>query len=141
MSVTALLVFDALREDSRLARLGRRAEEAREAADGGLREMLNDRRILQSLPDEAGGESEISVPGPQKSMFRETGGAEGYDARITLVRTAPMLESSQRRVRAVLYEVRVEGESRSGHVADVEALIYRVGVAPSDTAGAEVYGR
>lgn len=142
MGVTALLVFQSLAEDARLASLEKRMREARAAAEGGLMESLNDARVIERLPEKAGGKSRIQLTGPSKSMFAEDETVSAsYEADLTLVRTAPMLESSQRRVRAVLYEVRVHGETSTGESADVEALIYRVGVAPRVTAAAEVYGR
>lgn len=142
LAVTGLLFIVALEDDAKLHGHERRRREARQAAEGGLMELLNDVRIQVLLPSSAGQEARLEYGKPSKSYFMsEDVTSPVYRAEVMLVRTTAPLESSQRRVRAVLYEAEVRATMPDGETADMEALIYRLGVAPSSWSGNEVFGR
>ncbi len=139
LGVTAMLVFADLIHDVEIWGWERRGREARAAAAGGIAEVLNDRRLPLLLPKEPGKPATVSFDAPADSPFVEAERGGRRRAEVTLVRTAPLLESSQRRVRAVLYELTVSSAHRGGGSSDVEAVIYQVGLAPEGEV--EVHGR
>ena len=103
--------------------------EAREAAEGGLMEILNDQQFGAQLPD-------LDTPGLRRTYTRDGAshfattsaerGTQDYSATVDLVRIAPMQESSYSVVRAVIYEVRVEATAADGMTAGVEAQVYKI---------------
>lgn len=138
MALTAVGVFEALQQNQERLFEQRRRDEARAVAEGGLAEILNDRRLLQILPTEAGAQAAFQYTRPASTEFSDDQG-ETYRGEVTLVRAAPALESSQRRIRAIVYEVRVAGRKYGEHASDVEAIIYRLGTTSGQPL--EVYGR
>ncbi|MBX2813262.1 MAG: hypothetical protein KTR25_15715 [Myxococcales bacterium] len=142
MTITALGVLQTLEHDAQLHQLEDRILSARATAEGGLREVLNDARILTLLPSSAGDSAKLVFSQPSVSEFFGSGSqAPKYTAKVTLVRSAPALESSQRRVRMVLYESKVRSEVVGGNTSEIEAVIYRLGIVPNNQSGAEVFGR
>lgn len=142
MAVGAMVVLSTLEEDGRMHRIEKRREMVRATAEGGMKELLNDRRLMTILPTTAGDASRHIFARPGGSEFWKVGNrAPTYKASVSLVRTAPAIESSQRRVRAVLYEVEVRGKLPDGESADMEAIIYRLGSAPQGRVGGEVFGK
>lgn len=139
MVLTAMGVLEALDYDTRLHYIEDRIYRARVQAQGGLRELVNDRQILNILPSAAGESSQLDFSPPASSEFWSS--TDSYEAKATLVRSSPALESSQRNVRVVLYEIEVRGRESSGQTSDVEAIVYRLGVVPNNQSGAELYGR
>jgi hypothetical protein len=127
VTVSGLLVVDLIGEDLGLLGAERRTLEAREVAEGGLMELLNDQQVMNSLPGLDSATLRVDVqPGPG-SAFVEQARGKTYTGRVELVRVAPMLESSEGLVRAVVYQVSVEGEAGSGGAsARVEAEVFRV---------------
>ena len=142
LTLTALMVFTSLADEARLQGLERRVTRARAVAEGGLSEMINDQRVFARLPSSFGQTQEVRDLALEASAFAGVRHrSDAYRGQITLVRVGPVLESSQRRVRALFYEVRVEGTLPSGETAGVEALVYRLGVAPNSLGGDQVYGQ
>lgn len=139
MVLTAVAVYRALEEDATQQGHERRRREAFRGAEGGLMELINDKRIMGLLPKEAG-ESATFVYVPPEGSEAEIEGVS-YSAEVTLVRTAPLLESSRRRVRALLYEARVLATYPTGETAEVESIIYRLGSALNSRAGMEIQGK
>ncbi|MEO1227564.1 MAG: hypothetical protein AAFZ18_01575 [Myxococcota bacterium] len=141
LSVSALVVLGELQSDSRVYGEERRRKEARELAEGGAMEVLNSQGLMAQLPSTPGDNAKLTFGRPGKSEFWQDDDSRKYLAKVTLVRSAPALESSQRRVRAVVYEVKVRGKLSSGESHDMEALVFRLGVAPNTRASAEVFGK
>lgn len=135
--VTAMGVYQALQSDARLAGEARRREEARELVEGGLSELLNDRRLMGFMPTEPGEAAAFSYSAPSPSAFEGSGSA--YTGKVRFVRTTPALESSQSRLQAIVYEVSIAGEQSAGRTSEVEAVVYRLGAA--DDRPREVYGQ
>lgn len=133
----ALGVYIAVERDATLAGEARRRREALETVEGGLSEIINDRRLLGLLPTAPGEAAMIRYVAPTDSAFEGSG--DTYEGEIRLVRAAPVLESSQRRLRALIYEVRVRAVEDSGRTAEMEAMVYRL--AESLGQPKEVYGR
>lgn len=141
LSVSALVVLNELRNDSRVYGEERRRKEARELSEGGVMEVLNSRGLMSRLPSTPGEGAKMVFERPGSSEFWQSDDSRKYLAKVTLVRSAPALESSQRRVRAVVYEVQVRGRLSTGETHDMETLIFRLGVAPNSRASAEVFGK
>lgn len=141
LAVSALVVLTTLTGDMRLHGEERRHRDAREVAQGGLMEVMNHGRLLQKLPSAAGDTARVKFGRPTSSEFWDSAERAKYAAKATLVRSAPALESSQRRVRAVIYQVKVRGKMSTGETADVESYLYRLAAAPTNRAAVEVYGK
>lgn len=133
-AISAAVVLNSVSNDSELRGLERRASEAREVAEGGLMEVLNDQRLSSMLPDPSTPLLHQSYTPSAASLYNSPSvhhGARSYTAGIDLVRVAPMMESSHSVVRAVLYQVQVRGQAGDGTQAGLEAEIYKVGSARS----------
>lgn len=126
MGVTALsaaILLDVVDLDFRIQRAERITLESRLVAEGGMLELLNDQRLQASLPefDDPGLASDLQAA--SNSVFRKDG--KDYDAEVSLIRMAPLSESSQGRLQAVIYELRVDSESKAGSGGGVRAEIYK----------------
>lgn len=128
-SVAALVVLDSVNTDVDMLRSQQRTGEAREAAEGGLMEVLNDQRLPTMLPDLSSPQLRTQYTPSGQSIYNQPSvhrGARNYSATIDLVRVAPMMESSHNRVRAVMYQVLVDAEAGDGSRAGVEAEVYKI---------------
>lgn len=128
-SISALIIIANIEDEQDILRQHRLDVEAREAAEGGLMEMLNDQRLGAVLPDFSTQNLTATYTPPSNSVFDGTSvhrSTRDYSARIDLIRVAPMAESSHNVVQAVLYQVQVESVSMHGNSAGVEAEIYKV---------------
>lgn len=131
-ALSAAVIFASVQDEQEILRYHRQSMEAREAAEGGLMEVMNDQRLSEMLPDLATPSLRRAYTPSGQSVF--SGGSahrtnRAYTANIQLVRIAPMTESSHNVVRAVLYEVEVESISDNGASAGVEAEVYKVATA------------
>ena len=127
--VAALVIIDMIQEDQRIVVLQRQNQEAREAAEGGLMEILNDQTTMASLPtpDTPGMSIQYKPSADSRFGGKDYGkGTRGYSADIRLVRITPILESSQSVVRAVVYDVRVDALQTSGAGAGVHAEVFKI---------------
>ena len=100
--------------------------EAREIAEGGVNEVINDIALPASLPDldSANLCSNYVVPPGRVSPF--LGQNRSYGATIGLMRIAPLPESSHGHARAMVYEIGVVSQYRGGvSTADIRAEVYR----------------
>lgn len=128
-TISALVVLDLVTGDLSAVQVQHRSEEARETAEGGLMEVLNDHTTMETLPTPSSTNLKASYTVPSDSDFSGQSAARGsgqYTAEFQLVRMAPLLESSHNVVRAVVYEVNVESQMESGAAARVQAEVYRV---------------
>lgn len=131
-SVAALVIIASIDDETSLRRMQRQSAEAREAAEGGLMEVLNDQRLSQTLPDFETPNLRATYTPPSSSIFNAASdhrAVRAYTANIELIRIAPMSESSHNVVRAVLYQVQVESKAADGVTAGVEAEVYKVATA------------
>lgn len=127
--VAALVVIDMLEEDQKMMVLQRQYQEAREAAEGGLMEIINDQSVMGLLPTPTTPGMAIQYTPTSYSLFGAADrgkGVRNYTADIQLVRVTPLLESSQSVVRAVVYDVRVNAIQTSGAGAGVHAEVYKI---------------
>lgn len=127
--VAALVIIDLIKDDQEMAVLQRQHQEAREAAEGGLMEILNDQGVMVRLPstDTPGLAMKYAPSSFSRFGARDNGkGVRDYTADIRLVRVTPLLESSHSVVRAVVYDVRVEATQASGAGAGVHAEVYKI---------------
>ena len=128
-AVAATVVLVSVTDEQDLLRQQRQRNEARETAQGGLMELMNDQRLSAILPTPDTPQLSASYTPATSSLFDNASvyrSARDYQAEVRLVRVAPMLESSHNVVRAVMYEVRVDAEGAEGAGAGVEAQIYKV---------------
>lgn len=122
----AVVVVDMVGIDFGILAGERHGREAREVAEGGLMEVLNDQEVMANLPGLGLGNlrrEHHSAPG---GHLYEGAGSKRYSATIELVRIAPMLESSHMAVRAVVYQVDVTGHAADRASAGVQAEVYKV---------------
>jgi hypothetical protein len=128
-TVSGLIVIASIEDDQVMRRVGRGSSEAREAAEGGLMEVLNDQRLSSMLPDP-------STPSLSRDYVPSVGSvynaasahrrARTYTARLDLIRMTPMLESSHSVVQAVMYQVQVDAVSGDEFTSGVQAEVYKV---------------
>lgn len=143
-AVAATILIVELSSERDILLVQRQREEAREAAEGGLMEVLNAQGLSYMLPEADTPNLEVQYTPPAQSVFDNPTvyrGRRSYDATIRLVRMAPMLESSHSVVRAVLFEVAVDAEAGDGTTAGVEAEVYRVVSSQSGMIQPRVHGR
>jgi type II secretory pathway component PulJ len=143
-SLAAAVVLVDMGDELELLRLQRQREEAREAAEGGLMEVLNAQSLAAALPDPTTPNLSVTFQPPAQSIFDNPSvyrGQRSYTANVRLVRMAPMLESSHSVVRAVMYEIQVDAQAADGTSAGVEAEVYRVAASQSGIIQPRVHGR
>ncbi|MEM7674666.1 MAG: hypothetical protein AAF449_01545 [Myxococcota bacterium] len=129
VAMSSMVVLDIIDLDFEQFAVQRRTIASREAAEGGLMEILNDQDVMASLPTLDTPKLNISFKPTTGSVFgqtHQTKGLRDFDADIELVRQVPMLESSHSVVRALVYDVRVRARAADGGTSRVEALVYRV---------------
>ncbi len=128
VTVSSLVVLDLITSDQDLMGMERRSREAREAAEGGTMELINDEKMGALLPDLSADDLTADASPTTDTVFssvRADGAELEYEGRVALLRTSPVLESSNARVRAVVYELEVTGHA-AGHQAVVETQIYKM---------------
>ncbi|MEM1024214.1 MAG: hypothetical protein AAGD10_01775 [Myxococcota bacterium] len=123
-AISAAVLLDVVSFDFVLQGQERRSREARQLAEGGLMELLNDQRLQNQLPDLEDDNLANRITSPEQSMFTGEGRGD-YEAEVRLLRLAPLLESSQGRLQAIMYELVVDGKKSGGHQAGVRAEIYK----------------
>jgi hypothetical protein len=129
-AVSAAVLLDVVSFDFVLQGEERRGREARQLAEGGLMELINDQRLLNRLPDLKDDDLSNDMEPPQQSMFAGEDKLGKYAAEVRLLRLSPLLESSQGRLQAIMYELVVDGERSSGQEAGVRAEIYKFASKP-----------
>ncbi len=133
-TVSALIVIASVEDDQMLRRVGRGSSEAREAAEGGLMEVLNDQRLSTMLPDPSTPTLSRDYQPSSASIYNAASPhrrARSYTARLELIRMTPMLESSHSVVQAVMYQVQVDAISGDEFTAGVQAEVYKIASARS----------
>jgi hypothetical protein len=131
VTISSLIVIDLIVSDHDLHGLERRTREAREAAEGGTMELINEELLADVLPelDEADLTAEAEATTDNVfSSIRADGAELEYEGTIALIRVSPLLESSHSRVRAVVYELEVTGRA-SSHQAITQTQIYKMAAA------------
>ncbi len=139
VTISAMVVLDTLGVDFGLLRAERQTQEARVAAEGGLMELVNDYAVMGTMPDLTTPNLRLVRTPSANSQF--VGEGRDYQARIDLVRIAPMMESSHQIVRAVIYEVNVEGQAGDGANARVQAEVFRVAAVRSGIVQPDLHAR
>ena len=127
--VAALVIIDLIQADQEMSVMRRQYQEAREAAEGGLMEIINDQTVMGLLPTTDTPGLAIQYTPSSYSRFGADDygkGSRDYTADIRLVRVTPLLESSQSVVRAVVYDVRINATQTSGAGAGVHAEVYKI---------------
>lgn len=126
MAVTALaaaILLDIVSVDFAIQRTERVTLESRTAAEGGLHELLNDQRLQSNLPEfDDPGMSQRLSPGTDSEFAKD--GAH-YEGEVRLLRMAPVSESSQGKLQAVMYELVVDSQVEGGGRSGVRAEIYK----------------
>lgn len=123
-AVAAAVVLDVIGVDLSIGGSQRRNIETRLQAEGGLMELMNDQRLLNALPDYGSDRLSTEIEAAPDSLFTEASD-ETYRAEVRLLRLAPLLESSQGKLQAIMYELVVDAERGSRDRAGVRAEIYK----------------
>lgn len=139
VTVSALIVLDIVDVDLSMVGLQRRGYAAREAAEGGAMELLNDSVALEDLPDYTTDKLRSEVPVASGSDFG--GDGQAYKASVSLVRIVPLAESSQSRVNAIVYSLDVTGQGSGSTRAGVQAEIYRIATSRNGVIRPTIHGR
>jgi len=128
-AVSAAVLLDVVGFDFVLQGEERRGREARQLTEGGLMELINDQRLLNRLPDLEDADLATDMAPTEQSMFVGDGKGD-YEAEVRLLRLSPLLESSQGRLQAIMYELVVDGERSTGQRAGIRAEIYKFASKP-----------
>jgi hypothetical protein len=144
-TVSALVALEIVRGNLDDVGTVHRRQEAKDAAEGGLMEALNDRATMSVLPTFTTPNLTSSYTVSSGSRFSGPASASRaagtYNASFALVRMAPLLESSHTVVRAVIYQVDVEAKLDNGAASAVEAEVYRVVSAKSGAVQPRIHAR
>lgn len=124
LAVGALSLLDMVNLDIVMVGEERRYTRAKETAEGGFFEMVNDTQTPDLLPGlDHLSLSEAYSPPPQSVFIAEN---ESYEGNFELLRIVPLSESSHTLTRAVVHGLQTTARSGSRASADVEVEIYRV---------------
>ena len=91
-------------------------------------ELINEELLSDVLPDLSETDLIADVAPSDGTVFasmRADGAQLSYEGTVALIRISPLLESSHSKVRAVVYELEVEGSS-SGHRTSSQTQIYKM---------------
>jgi hypothetical protein len=102
----------------------RRFTRAKEAAVGGLFEMMNDVETPDNLPNLNHSTLREDYVAPAASAFNVQ--PERYEGRFELLRIVPLSESSHTLTRAVVHGLHTTGRSGTRASSDIDVEIYRV---------------
>ena len=144
VAVSALVVLDMIDLDFAQVAQQRSTMESREAAEGGLMELLNDQDVLGSLPTLETTNLRTSHVPTSASVFgqsHEVKGSRDFAAEIELIRSVPMLESSHTVVRALVYDVRVRARAGSGGTSRIAAEVFRISASKPGTVLPRMHAR
>ena len=144
VGVSALLVLDVISLDFSQISRQRQTVASREAAEGGLMELLNDQDVMSNLPTPRTPNMKMSRTPTGLSVFGQSHQVKGdrsYSADIEMVRQVPLLESSHSTVRAMVYDVRVEASASGGNSARVQAEVFRITASKPGTVQPRMHAR
>ena len=136
VAIAALLVLETVDLDFDEISRQRRTISSREAAEGGLMELLNDQDVLANLPTLQTTDLKMAHQPASNSVFGKAHTMKGdraFDADVQLVRVVPMLESSHSIVRALVYDVRVRARTADGGTSRIQAEVFRITAAKPGT--------
>lgn len=124
LAVGALSLLDMVNLDIIMVGEERRYSRAKEAAEGGFSEMVNDTETPDLLPTLNHSTLREDYKAPAASVFIQE--FERYEGNFELLRIVPMAESSHTLTRAVVHGLHTTGRSGSRASADLDVEIYRV---------------
>jgi len=127
LAMAGMSLLNLIRVDLSLVGQSRSNIVARELAEGGLMEIINDGALPATAPSISSPSLSVPYPPPAGSRFVDPAEAKTYTGEVNLLRLVPLSESSQGLTRAVVYEVGVTSSYRDGQsTAELNAEIYRV---------------
>ncbi len=144
VAVSAMVVLEMVQLDFDQIAQQRRTTASRQAAEGGLMELLNDQDVLNALPTLSTTDLRSTHAPTSNSIFgqvHQVHGDRAFDAEVELVRTVPMLESSHSVVRALVYNVRVRARTGDGGTSRIEAQVFRVAANKPGTVQPRLHAR
>ncbi len=144
VAVAGLMVIETLNVEFDQFARQRRTIASREAAEGGLMELLNDQDVLANLPTLNTPQLKTTHQPAGNSVFGQSHlvkGDRSFDAEIELVRHVPMLESSHSVVRALVYDVRVRSTTGDGGTSRIQAEVYRIAASKPGTVQPRLHAR
>ena len=126
MAMMGVALLNLLSLDNSLVGQSRRTIEARSIAEGGTMEVINSADLPDQLPRLEANNLSVLRTASTNSVFSEAADADDYQSKISLMRIAPLSESSQGLSRAVVYEVVTRARYGEGEAtAEVRTEIYR----------------
>ena len=130
LAMMAMALIHLIKMDMSLVGQSRRDLEAREVAEGGAMEVLNDTRLPTMLPGLSSATLTNAYTVPANSPFANydipANIRRQYDGRVNLVRVAPMGESSLGLSRALVYEIDVTSIFNDGQSsAQIKSEVYK----------------
>ncbi len=144
VGVSALVVLDLIDLDFAQIAQQRRTMASREAAEGGLMELLNDQDVLANLPTMETTQLKATHQPSTSSVFGNAHAVKGdrdFDADVELIRQVPLLESSHSVVRALVYDVRIEARTGDGGTSRIEAEVFRISASKPGTVQPRMHAR
>lgn len=144
VAVSALLVLSVIQSDFEQIFQQRKTRASREAAEGGLMELLNDQDVLANLPTATTNNMRSTHQPATNSIFGRTHQVKGdrvFDAEVDFVREVPMLESSHTVVRALVYDVRVRARTGDNGSSRVQAEVFRITASKPGTIRPRLHAR
>lgn len=153
MSMSSVLVLNLVGFEKTLSGIDQRAREAKEVAQEGVAEIINDGNLATSAVAGFGtitnalptlDQPETTYTPSTDSFYQrhdDPNRVHGdYAAQISLERVVPIAESSQNLVRAVIYRLEVSSEV-GDYGAGVEASVFRISTAKQGVVLPKTYAR
>ena len=126
LAVMGVALLNLLNLDNNLVGQSRRGLHARDIAMGGTVEVINMSNLTDLLPQNTDTNLSVLIQANQNSAFSVANDADDYQSRVSLMRVAPLTESSQGLSRAVVYEIVTRSRYENGEAtSEVRTEIYR----------------
>ena len=126
LALVGVSLLELLRLDLSLVGQSRKNLEAREVAEGAVMEVVNDLDTPSLLPSIGDGSLTNDYAPRPDSPFSDPVSRRDYSARVSLLRVAPLGESSHAWSRALVYEVEVTAKINDGEsTAEVRSEVFK----------------
>jgi hypothetical protein len=128
LGLAGLGLLQLIRLDLSITGQSHRSVQARDSAEGGAMEVINNVATSVVMPDLGAPMTALSVnaPAPANTPFVDPVVGNSYKVKINLLRVAPMSESSFAWTRATVYEIDSQSSFHNGDSqAAVRAEVYK----------------
>ncbi len=126
MAMMGVALMNLISLDNSLVGQTRRSIQARTIAEGGTMEVINTADFSALVPRFDGATLSAIYTPAAASVFSEAPDADDYQSKVSLMRIAPIAESSQGLSRAVVYEIVTRSRYKDGQAtAEIRTEVYR----------------